>query len=275
MQDLYLFKKYLKDISKHPLITREQEIEFAGRIRQGDKEALQQLVNSNLKLVVKISLEFYKNTISLMDIIQNGNIGLMKAARKFDPDKGVKFSTYAAYWIKQSILRGFIKPSHNINISYRKDAINKKIRNFVLQRSEKDGKFPKIEEIVDELHVARRDAVDVLYYMSNVEYSLNDVVFEDGDEYIDNIADDSFNPEKIVERVLLEEAVSDAVDSFSVREKEIIRKRYGFDDEHKETLQNLGEKYAITAEAARQIEKRVLTAMRHRYPNLSSFYYTY
>lgn len=273
MQDLVLFKKYLKDISRHKLATREEEIELSEKIKNGDKNALQRLVNANLKLVVKISLEFYKHTTSLLDIIQNGNVGLMKAAKKYDGTKGVKFSTYAAFWIKQSILRGFIKPSHNLNISYRKDAINKRIRNYIRGYMETGNKFPTVEEIMEEVNVSRRDAVDMLFFYKNVEFSLNDCVFEEGEELINNIADDKFNPERVIENHIMEEEVKKAVNSFSDREKEIIFRRYGFHDEPKETLQKLGQKFSITAEATRQIEKRVLVTMKNRFPALSHYFY--
>lgn len=274
MKDLGLFKSYLKDISSHRLLTRDEEVELSKQIQAGDKEALETMVSSNLKLVVKISLEFYKNSASIMDIIQNGNIGLIKAAEKFDHTKGVKFSTYAAFWIRQSILRGFIKPSHNVNISYRKDAINKKIRNYIQDYFEKDGKFPKVEEITEELHVSRRDAVDVLVYFKTIDCSLNDMIFEEGEELINSISDEKFNPERVVENELLEQEVYSAVESFDEREKDIIFHRFGFNDCQRETLQSLGSKYDITAEAARQIEKRVLVSMKSQFPALAYYFYT-
>ena len=273
MKDMILFKKYLKDISKHPLVTREQEIELAKKIQVGDSQALQDLVNANLKLVVKISLEYYRGAVSVMDIIQNGNIGLMKAAKKFEIEKGVKFSTYAAFWIRQSILRGFIKPSHNVNISYRKDIVNKKIRDYIKVYMEKFSRYPSVESIIEKVKVSRRDAVDMLFYFKRNDRSLNDINFEEGEELIDNIPDERFNPEKVLEQKCMVNDVFDAINSFSDREQEIILKRFGFDDNDKETLQRLGRRFSITAEAARQIEKRVLINLKNKCPSLSFYMY--
>jgi RNA polymerase primary sigma factor len=274
MKDMYLFRKYLKDISKHGLIDKNEEIELAKKILDGDKEALQKMINSNLKLVVKISLEYYRGTISLMDIIQNGNMGLMKAAKKFDHLRGVKFSTYAAFWIRQSILRGFIKPSHCLNISYRKDTINKRIKEYMRDYISNTHHYPNVEEIMESLKVSRRDAVDMLFYYKNSEQSLNDAAYMEGDELIESIPDDRFNPERIIEDESMLKDVYDAIDSFSDREREIIRKRFGFDDPQRETLQRLGVQFSITAEAARQIEKRVLHNLKNRFPSLSYYFYT-
>lgn len=274
MKDIVLFKKYLKDIARKPLITREREKELAELIARGEEEALQEMINANLKLVVKISLEFYKGAASIMDIIQNGNMGLMRAAKKFDPRKGVKFSTYAAFWIKQSILRGFIKPSHTINISYRKDYINKQIKSFISAYLQEQGSFPDVDTIQEKCRVTRRDAVDVLFFFSSQEQSLNAVTYEEGEELINTIPDDHFNPELLVEDQSLVDEVNEAVDSLTDREREIIRKRYGFDYEPRETLQRLGDRYSITAEAARQIEKRVLHYIRDSYPQLACYFFT-
>jgi len=274
MKDIVLFKKYLRDISRKPLISREREKELAYQIADGDNNALQEMINSNLKLVVKISLEYYKGATSVMDIIQNGNMGLMRAAKKFDPERGVKFSTYAAFWIKQSILRGFIKPSHSINISYRKDYINKQIKTFISGYLQVHGKFPDVSTIQEELNVSRRDAVDVLFFFSNTDQSLNSAIFEEGEEMIDTIPDEHYNPEVVAEENALLDDVNSAVDSLTAREREIIRKRYGFDYEAKETLQSLGDQFCITAEAARQIEKRVLTYIKNSFPHLAGYFFT-
>lgn len=273
MKDIHLLKKYLKDISKHPLLSREEEIELSKKVTSGDKKALSTLVNGNLRLVVKIALQYYKGSASIMDIIQNGSMGLMRAAEKYDYRKEVKFSTYAAFWIKQAILRGFIKPSHSVSISYRKDAINKQLQSFIQNFLDKNGLYPSVTEVVEEMNVTRRDAVDALFAMKkSSSTSLNDGFSEGGAEMIDTIADDNYNPEKVVEQLFLVEDVHEMVDSFPEREKEIIRKRFGFDQDNKETLKNLGRKFSVTAEAARQIEKRVLVAMRQRFSEMSSYY---
>ncbi len=275
MKDIYLLKKYLKEISKHTLLTRTEEVELSKGVMEGEKKALSRLINGNLKLVVKIAIHYYKGAVSIMDIIQNGNMGLMKAAEKYDYRKEVKFSTYAAFWIKQSILRGFIKPSHNVNISYRKDAINKRLRFFVEDYRMEHDCYPSVDVIMKEMKVSRRDAVDILFMSKKSEHcSLNESFQADGEEILDTIADDHYNPEKIVESIFLTKDVDDMMDSFPEREKEIIRKRFGFDQNTKETLQSLGERFSITAEAARQIEKRVLLSMRQNFIGMAGYYYS-
>lgn len=225
-------------------------------------------------MVVKISIELCKGQTSIMDVIQNGNLGLIKAAKKFDPTRGVKFSTYSAFWIKQSILRGFIKPAIGVSISYRKDEINKKIKNYVREYFSKVGRFPTIDDVVIELNVKRRDAIDVLVlFKGNGELLTNSGLFELNDDVIDNIQDNSYNPEKVVEKKILSDDVLNAIDTFNERESEIIKKRYGFDNEQRETLHSLGNRYSISAEATRQIERRVLALMRTRFPSLSYYYF--
>ena len=272
---MMLFKSYIKDIAKKPLISREREYELANKILAGNKKALDELVQANLKLVVKISLEYYKGSVSIMDIIQNGNMGLLQAARKYEADRGVKFSTYAAFWIKQSILRGFIKPGSQLNISYRKNNINKLIKRYINQYLNQHGKYPNLEEIQESLHVSRRDAVDVMLFYYHKDYSLNQAVFESKDEMINMVRDDNQNPEEIIEQNSMNDEVHEAIDSLSDRDRDIIKKRYGFDSDKKVTLKHLGQKYSISAEAARQIERRVLLYIKNNFPQLSYYFFSY
>lgn len=274
MKDIALLKQYLKSISKYSRITQDEEKDLAFMIRKGDLEAKEKLVNANLKLVVKIALDLYRGSVSIMDIIQNGNIGLIKAAEKFNPDMGVKFSTYSAFWIKQSILRGFVKTSLCLSISYRKDEINKKIKNHIRILFLKNGKIPAINVIAGELKVKKRDVIDVIMlYRGSGEFQGNNSQSDATDELIDMVQDNSFNPECIVEQKKLKEDINSVIESFPVREREIIKERYGFINEKKETLNKLGNKYAISAEATRQIEKKVLSLMKLRFPYLANYYY--
>ncbi len=274
MKDLTILKQYINSISKYSRITPEEEKELAYRIKNGDQAALDKLINANLKLVVKIAIEICKGNTSIMDVIQNGNLGLIKAAEKFNPTLGVKFSTYSAFWIKQSILRGFIKPALNISISYRKDEINKKIKHYVREFFAKKGKLPDINNIINDLKVKRRDAVDVLLlYKGNGDFQTNSSYLEPYEDMIEAVQDNNFNPESVVEKKNLKNDIITAIESFPTRECEIIKKRYGFSCEKKETLHNLGNKYSISAEATRQIEKKVLSIMKLRFPYLAYYYF--
>jgi RNA polymerase primary sigma factor len=274
MKDMTILKQYIGSISKYPRISLDEEKELADKIKMGDHTALEKLINANLKLVVKIAVDICKGSTSVMDVIQNGNIGLMKAAEKFDSSRGVKFSTYAAFWIRQSILRGFVKPSLNVTISYRKDEINKKIKKFVKDYFSEKGKFPAITDVVNQLNVKRRDVIDVLLlFKSNGDLLSRNGGTDLGDDYLENIQDNSYNPEKIVENRLLTDDVLKAIESFPERESEIIKNRYGFCTDEKETLNTLGTRYSISAEATRQIERRVLSVLRTRFPSLAHYYY--
>ncbi|MGA2141343.1 MAG: sigma-70 family RNA polymerase sigma factor, partial [Brevinematales bacterium] len=210
------------------------------------------------------------------DIIQNGNIGLMKAADKFNPALGVKFSTYAAFWIKQSILRGFIKPSLSVSISYRKDEINKRIKNYIREHFSMAGKMPEIQDIIKDLKVKRRDVIDIIMlYKGNGEFQYGGGSHDTENDLADMVQDNSYNPESVFEKKKLKEDVLTAVDSFPDREKDIIKNRFGLIEEDKKTLNRLGDKYAISAEATRQIEKKVLAHIRMRFPYLAYYYYAY
>lgn len=274
MRDISVLKQYIQNVSKYPRVTPEEEKELAVRIKQGDRAAFEKLVNANLKLVVKISAQICRGHSNLMDVIQNGNLGLIKAAEKFDPTRGVKFSTYSAFWIKQSIMRGFIKPSSGVNISYRKDEVNKKLKNFIREYLTREGSLPSVDEIVKTMKVKRTDAIDVLMVTKQSGDSvISGNGCESNDELLESVQDNRYNPETIYEEKSMTEEVDQAIASFPERESEIIRKRYGFDEDNKQTLTELGDKYSISAEATRQIEKRVLAAIRNRYPELAYYYF--
>ena len=275
MKDVYLLNNYIKDISKNALLTAEEEIDLSRKIlEENDKAALQKLVKCNLRLVVKISMELCKGTVSIMDVIQNGNIGLIKGAEKFDYKRGVRFSTYAAFWIKQSILRGFIKPSKNVNISFRKDELNKKIKNYIKEYFLSNNNFPSLDEIVKTVNVKRKDALDVLLMIkSNGDFNVNGNSNESNDDIIDSIQDNRYNPERIIEEKVLNEEILNVMDSFTNRESEIIKKRFGFEEFEKDTLHNIGMYYNITAEATRQIERKVLSSIKTKFPDLCYFLY--
>ncbi len=274
MKDISVLKQYIHNVSKYPRVTPEEEISLAKKIRRGGvagKTALNKLVNANLKLVVKIAVQLTRGHGQILDVIQNGNLGLIKAAQKFDPHRGVRFSTYSAFWIKQAILRGFIKPSSGVAISYRKDEVNKKVKAFIREFFAEDGKYPSVETVMKELRVKRSDAVDgLLAYRGNGDVHPGSFSAENGEDALDSIPDNRYNPETAAESFSLVSDVRAVLEGLPERECEIIRKRYGFDPE-KETLSDLGKKYSISAEATRQIEKRVLGLLRSRFPELAYY----
>ena len=266
MKDSGIFSKYRKDVMKYPLLTIEEERKLAREYRNGDRKALDKMVNANLRLVIKIAMEYDKGAIPIMDIIQNGNMGLIRAAEHFDPEMGVKFSTYSAFWIKQSILRGFVKTTQNVSISYRKSDINKKIKVFINEYLKENSKYPSVDEITNELHVKRRDAVDILMMFKNAEDMFNPFK-ENWEEGIEAVSDNTYNPEEVIDDIDLAEIINGAISSFDQREQDIIKSRYGFKDD-KETLSSLGERYSVSSEAIRQIEKRVLKTIKDKHTSL-------
>lgn len=274
MKSNQLLKQYIQSIVKIPRVSVEEEVELSRKIKSGDSVAKEKLIQANLRLVVKISMEMTKGSNNLMDVIQNGNMGLIKAAEKFDPEMGVRFSTYSAFWIKQAILRGFIKPSLNVTISYRKDEVNKKIKSYIKDFYQKEGVLPVLMQIVEDLKVKRRDALDVLIqFKNNGEYISNYQITDPDEDIIDTIQDNTYNPETLTEAKAMTEEVQKVLESFPERESEIIKKRYGFSGDEKETLQSLGNKYAISAEATRQIERKVIALIRAKFPALAYFYH--
>jgi len=274
MKDITLLRQYIKSISKFSRLTRHEEKDLAQRIKKGEQGALEKLINANLKLVIKIAAEYCFGKSSLMDIIQNGNIGLMKAAQKFNPLLGVKFSTYAAFWIRQSILRGFIKPSINVSISYRKDEVNKKIKKYIRDHFTRNEKLPHVTDMIRDLRVKRRDVIDmIMLYKGNGEFQYSSSRLDQDDGLEETIHDNRYNPETVFEKKKLIEDVMTAVDSFPDRERDIIKNRYGLKDDSRQTLDKLGNKYSISAEAARQIEKKVLKNIKMRFPYLVYYYY--
>lgn len=275
MKDTFLLQQYSKSISKYPRVTPAEEIELAKKIRNGDEIALNSLINANLRFVVKIALGMCKGNFSIMDIIQNGNLGLIKAAKKFDPDREVRFSTYSAFWIKQSILRGFIKPSVGLSVSYRKDEINKRIKTFIKDEFAEKGRLPNIEEIETALKVKRRDAYDALMlFKNNGDLQTGRNLCANNENFIESIEDNHYNPEKITETKFLNTEIEKVINSFPKRESDIIKNRYEFENCSRETLSSLGHKYSISAEATRQIEKRVLLLIRTRFPSLAYYFYS-
>ena len=274
MNDNGILKQYLKSVSVYPRITPEEEIQLSRKIKDGDSVALNQVVNANLKLVVKIALEMCRNSNALMDMIQNGNMGLMKAAKKFNPELGVRFSTYSSFWIKQAIMRGFVKPGNNVSISYRKDEINRKLKNYIKDYYKINMNLPTVDQLIGDLKVSRRDAVDILtQFKSNGELAGYNSSTDAGEETIEQVHDYSYNPEAVFEKIEMEQNLHEVLNSFPERESDIIKKRYGIDQDEKDTLNEIGQKYNISAEATRQIEKKVLLQIKNRFPGLAHYIY--
>ncbi len=276
MEDVNILKEYIRAVSKHSILSKEEEKELFKKYKGGSLSAKEKIINSNLRLVIKIAKEFRPNKeISFMDIIQNGNIGLIRAVEKYDEEKGDSFSTYASFWIKQCIIRGFEKSKYNGGASYRMVETYRRIINFVKLFKNENKRLPKLEEIKKELNCNEDLILDV---MKRIVKSEGDVIFqsmcETNDELLENISDNSYNPELVIEKKFIFDDINKVLNNVSKRDREIIKERYGMNNKKSTTLSELGKKYSLTSEGIRQIEKRIFAYIKINYPFLANYLYS-
>lgn len=263
-QNTVLSKLYINEIRNYPLLTREEEYELVRKARDGDEQSKQKLVLSNLRLVVKIARNYQSRGLNFEDVISEGNIGLIHAVEKFDPDKGFRFSTYAIWWIKQAIKKAIINKGRDIRIpSYKHDLLNK-INNTSMKYITTVGRYPTIRETAAELGMEESKIEEIFLEFQDMS-SLNDVI---GDELIlEDIVlekDSEFMEDKIIESIIGQE-IKKTLDILDEREKEIISARYGIGGDVKLTLEEVGKKFNITRERVRQLEKRALEKLKKEF----------
>ena len=254
---------YLKQISIVPLITVEEEIELAKRISKGDDRARDKMITANLRLVVKIAQDYSNIGLSLLDLINEGNIGLMKAVERFDPSKGGKLSTYASWWIKQSIKRALANQSKTIRLPVHMVDRVTQIRRTTQQLSEKLGREPTDEELAEEMKipVARITHLkSVSKKPASLDSPIND---EDGSNLGDIVADDkSTSPLENLQSKSLIGDVDKVLSTLEPREADIIRLRFGLEGRDPQTLEEVGEKIGITRERVRQLQEQAIRQLR-------------
>ncbi len=263
MQRNDAMKAYMQDIGEYPLITKDEEVELAGRIKKGDEIARQKLIKANLRLVVKIAHDFKGFGLPLLDLISEGNIGLMRAAEKFDPEKGAKFSSYSAWWIKQSMRRALSQKSRTIRVPVASaDKINK-IRTAKIELKEKLGREPTEVEIAETLNLTRR-TVKGLRLADFRTFSLNDPI-QKGEEgsFEEIIADTSAEtPDLIIEDTENIKRVTKLIYKLDPREQRILELRYGLDGGIPKTLEEVSQEIGRTRERVRQIQLAALKQLR-------------
>ena len=257
-------KMYLREIGQIPLLSYEEEIEYAQRVLEGDEEAKQKLIESNLRLVVSIAKKHTNRGLKMLDLIQEGNMGLMKAVEKFEYEKGFKFSTYATWWIRQAITRAIADQGRTIRIPVHMiETINKikKESRIILQET---GKEPTAEELAVKLEIPV-DKVKNILEMNQDPISLETPVgSEEDSELGDFVEDDKFpNPYDATTRVLLKEQLDEVLETLNERERMVLRYRYGLDDGSQKTLEEVGKIFNVTRERIRQIEVKALRKLRH------------
>ena len=256
-------KIYLREIGQIPLLTPEQEIELAAKIKKGDREALAMMIRSNLRLVVKIALAYANLGLPLLDLISEGNIGLMKGVERFDSAKGGKLSTYAAWWIKQSIKRGLANRSKTIRLPVHMVDKIYKMRRVSLQMSEELGREPTDEELGDEIGIAI-EKVSQLKTVSIRPASLDAPISDDDStEYGEIVGDeDAQTPFELLRDKNLRNEVGGLLDVLDDREKKIIIQRFGLDGGKPKTLEEVGKRFGVTRERIRQLQNIALSKLR-------------
>jgi len=257
-------KLYLQDIGKIPLLTREEEVELAQRIEQGDREAKEKLTISNLRLVVSIAKRYIGRGLSFLDLIQEGNIGLMRAVEKFDWRKGYKFSTYATWWIRQAITRAIADQSRIIRIPVHMIETVRELDRLKKEHIRERGEVPDLLKLAEELGMP----VEKIKRVENVSQytaSLERPIGDDEDDTLGDFIEDERAPSPIKEtlKMFLAEELERALDQLDEREKEILQLRYGLEDGHPRTLKDVARVFNITRERVRQIEIKALEKLKH------------
>ena len=257
-------RMYLKEIGKVPLLTAEEEIELAKRMELGDQEAKKRLAEANLRLVVSIAKRYVGRGMLFLDLIQEGNLGLIKAVEKFDYRKGYKFSTYATWWIRQAITRAIADQARTIRIPvHMVETINKLIR-VSRQLLQELGREPTPEEIAEEMNMPV-DRVREILKISQEPVSLETPIGEEEDSHLgDFIQDDNVPvPADAAAFTLLKEQLVEVLSTLTDREQKVLRLRFGLDDGRARTLEEVGKEFNVTRERIRQIEAKALRKLRH------------
>lgn len=257
-------RMYLKEIGKVPLLSAEREIELAKRMEEGDEDAKKELAEANLRLVVSIAKRYVGRGMLFLDLIQEGNLGLIKAVEKFDYHKGYKFSTYATWWIRQAITRAIADQARTIRIPvHMVETINKLIR-VSRQLLQELGREPTPEEIAAELDMPVERVREILK-ISQEPVSLETPIGEEEDSHLgDFIQDDNVPvPAEAAAQTLLKEQLDEVLDTLTEREQKVLRLRFGMDDGRARTLEEVGKEFDVTRERIRQIEAKALRKLRH------------
>ncbi len=257
-------RMYLKEIGKVPLLSAAEEIEIAKRMAEGDQEAKRQLAEANLRLVVSVAKRYVGRGMLFLDLIQEGNLGLIKAVEKFDYQKGYKFSTYATWWIRQAITRAIADQARTIRIPvHMVETINKLIR-VNRQLLQEYGREPRPDEIAREMGISE-DKVREIIKVAQEPVSLETPIGGEEDSHLGDFIpdDDAPAPAEVAAFTLLKEQLMEVLDTLTPREEKVLRLRFGLDDGKARTLEEVGREFNVTRERIRQIEAKALRKLRH------------
>lgn len=257
-------RMYLREIGRVPLLSAAQEVALAQRMEQGDEEARRHLTEANLRLVVSVAKKYIGRGMSLLDLIQEGNIGLIRAVEKFDYRKGYKFSTYATWWIRQAITRAIADQARTIRIPvHMVETINRLIRTS-RRLVQELGRDPTSDEIAREMGLPP-EKVREIQKISQEPVSLETPIGEEEDSHLGDFIEDqkALAPADAASHQLLKEQVEDVLDSLTQRERRVLQLRFGLDDGRSRTLEEVGREFGVTRERIRQIEAKALRKLRH------------
>lgn len=257
-------KVYLKEIGRVPLLTPDEEIELAIKIKQGDSAAKKRLSEANLRLVVSIAKRYLGRGMQFLDLIQEGNLGLIKAVEKFDYTKGFKFSTYATWWIRQAITRAIADQARTIRIPVHMVETINKVKKVSSQLLHTNGHEPTADEIADVLEMPV-DKVREIMRVAQEPVSLETPIGEEEDSHLGDFIpdDDAPAPADAASHTLLKEQLSEVLDTLTPREEKVLRLRFGLEDGRSRTLEEVGKEFDVTRERIRQIEAKALRKLRH------------
>ena len=257
-------RMYLKEIGRVPLLTADEEIEIAQRMEHGDEEAKKKLAEANLRLVVSIAKRYVGRGMLFLDLIQEGNLGLIKAVEKFDYRKGYKFSTYATWWIRQAITRAIADQARTIRIPVHMVETIKKLIRVSRQLLQEYGREPNPDEIAKAMGISESKVREIIK-IAQEPVSLETPIGEEEDSHLGDFIEDEAAPApaEAASHALMKEQLWDVLDTLTPREEKVLRLRFGLDDGHQRTLEEVGTDFKVTRERIRQIEAKALRKLRH------------
>ncbi len=256
---------YLHEINKTPLLTREEEQELARRVQKGDQEALDQLVRANLRFVVSIAKQYANQGLSLEDLINDGNLGLIKAAHRFDPERGYKFISYAVWWIRQAMLQSLAEHSRIVRLPLNRAGTLYRIGKVARQLDQELGRAPTPEEIAERLDISPQEVEETMS-IANTHVSLDDPYSDEKDDnaLVDYLTDENQpSPDEPTWERALSEDMEKALATLSEREQKILRLYFGLGGQEPMTLEEIGREMGLTRERIRQIKEKAIQRLRH------------
>ena len=264
IRNMEALKTYLKEVRNIALLTAQEEITLSRRIKKGDEQARKKMIRSNLRLVINIAKRYMYLGIPLLDLIEEGNLGLMKAVDKFNPRRGYRFSTYGAWWIRQAITRSISEQGKLIRVPVYMNELITKWKKTKERLSQKLKRPPTDKEITDKMHISKEKKEQINFWLSATTSSLEAPVNEGGESRVIDLVEDktSLSPDAEIERMLDKERVSGLLGAMTVREKQILDMRFGLADGRSRTLAEIAKKLGVSRERVRQIEEAALRKLR-------------